>query len=95
MTPQLRLPDGRTMQHRHLYPLLGFKPGSHIPQDYSGWRVIEGTIVVIHTREHADRLGNHLHRIYAQCAECHHFFPFGRLAQHKGSKRCERLRRKA
>lgn len=79
---QLRDDRGRPLHVSQLYPLLGLKPGQHLPKD--GTMVITrlgDTDVTILAKGPEET--NRRHRVIARCNLCSKWFPFGRLAQHQ------------
>jgi hypothetical protein len=75
---------GRYLQHHELYPLLGLKPGQHLP--YYGFEVI---VRGVHLRcDPASQKGRRSkHRLKVLCS-CGRYIPFGRYGQHH--KACQK-----
>lgn len=71
---------GRYLQSHELMPLLGFKPGEHLPRQ--GFQLtVQGVVFV------CNDANNGKHRISFVC-KCKRLIPFGRAGQHINSKRC-------
>jgi len=69
---------GRTLHSHKMMPLLGLKPGGHLPVEGMGTRDINGVMVYVLAKF---RSGRH-HRIIAICPACKKHVPFGRMGQH-------------
>ena len=73
--------NGRGMQMWNLYPLLGLKPGHHLPDEGTLPREINGvTVWVLPKVVYAGRRAPH--RVMARCPKCSGIIPFGKLGQH-------------
>lgn len=79
MLEDLKNARGWWMQHHELYPLIGLKPGQHLPKE--GFNHIVGTTLV--RCEPATNNGRRSkHRIKVDCPKCGRLIPFGRIGQH-------------
>ena len=75
---------GRTLQAWQLYPLLGIKPGCHLPVEGFSCREVDGLqVYCTPQRPHVGKISTH--RIFAICP-CGQHVPFGRLGQHRRGK---------
>jgi len=96
----LRCPEFASWQIRNyeLYPLLGLKPGAHLP--------IEGFSERIVTDRHGNKAlfkcepadltrksKRSTHRLFYSCPDCAKWIPFGRAFQHKSGKEHKRNER--
>lgn len=74
---------GRYLQHHELYPLLGLKPGQHLPKE--GFRiVVQGKMYYCDPAQEKGRRSKH--RIKTGCPKCGLLIPFGRMGQHMKRK---------
>ena len=81
---------GWNLQHHELYPLLGLKSGSHLPDEGFGPVEVQGITFVCRpagrpTKRRWDGTWAKpcKHRIYYLCEVCERWIPFGRAGQHR------------
>ena len=70
---------GRFMHHHELYPLLGLKPGQHLP-DEGFDKTVQGIRFFCELKSNKGRRSPH--RIKIECLQCNRWLPFGRFGQH-------------
>jgi hypothetical protein len=72
---------GQYVQAYELYPLLGLKPGQHLPDE--GFRKeVQGKMVYCDPVVKVAGRNSSKHRIKVGCDLCGHLIPFGRMGQH-------------
>lgn len=79
---------GRYMQSHELLPVLGFKPGGHLPKE--GFKPVEVEGVLFYCEPAGEprvnswgrKIGASKHRIHYFCKACRKWVPFGRAYQH-------------
>src|SRR5688572_22568597 len=75
---------GRYLQSHELMPILGFKPGGHLPKEgFPPRRVEHNGQSAMFVCYAASGKGNRSpHRLKVMCEVCAKYIPFGRFGQH-------------
>lgn len=66
----------------HVLPMLGLKPGAHLPRDGMPPREIQGIVVWVEPVQEEDTGFGAPHRVRAKCPACGKEMSAGRLPQH-------------
>lgn len=69
---------GRFMQSHELMPVLGFKPGQHLPKEGFEQKMVNGVWFQCDPATGASSK----HRIHYLCDACLEWIPYGRAGQH-------------
>lgn len=77
----LKNKNGWFLQTWELYPLLGLKPGAHLPPEGFPQREIQGVQFKCNPAGNGGRRGPH--RVFYLCEDCDRWVPFGRAGQHR------------
>lgn len=70
----------RTIHSHRMMPLLGLKPGGHLPADGMAPQMVNDIAVYVLSKAEAERT-KRFHRVIAICP-CGKHVPFGRMGQH-------------